>query len=39
MDAWKCNAGKALAQNALEMARVVRLEQFGRTRHMKIIQA
>jgi len=39
MDARKCDAGQALAQNALEMAGVVRLEQLGRARQIKIIQA
>lgn len=39
MNAWKSSAGQAFAQDALEMAGVVRFEHLGRARQMKIIQA
>jgi hypothetical protein len=38
MEARECDALQAFAQNALEMAGVVRLEQLGRAGHMEIIQ-
>src|SRR5258705_6270848 len=39
MNARECNAGQALAQDALKVAWIVRLQEFGRPRQMKIIQA